>query len=233
VRVTSVRAVLWKEWKETSARLRGAGWLAVPGAAAVVAAWAGSAPWEVRAAAGLFALPALVAATWAGDSFVAERERRTLEPLRATPLPAAAVFLGKVLAAAALSWGLGAAVFVPLSGGAPVLARTAPWAPASFLAVLAAAVVSALASCRARTPAEAQGRAALHGAVAAGLVWGGVRWVGPARLVAGASSLRACGVDPPLAAAVALAAVDGLLAAVGIAVFAARPGRQVRRGGWA
>jgi ABC-type Na+ efflux pump permease subunit len=224
--------VLWKEWREAAGRARGVGWAPVVTAAAAITAWGWLARCDLRAAAVVCALPALVAVSWAGDSFVGERERRTLGSLLATPLHPVAVFLGKVLASAALSWGIGAVVFVA-GGGSAEAVRGVGWWPASFLAVLAAAQAAALASCRARTPAEAQARAALHGAVAAGGAWALVRVVGPGRLVRWGASLHAIGVEPILGGTVALVAVNGLLAAGGAMLFPGPwvPRRRFRRGG--
>jgi ABC-2 type transport system permease protein len=47
--------------------------------------------------------PAVIAAMIAADAFAGERERRTLETLLATPIPAVAIFLGKTLSAVAFA----------------------------------------------------------------------------------------------------------------------------------
>ncbi len=51
-------------------------------------------------------LPLFVANNVVADSFAGERERKTLETLLATRLPDWAIFMGKVAAAVAYSWGL-------------------------------------------------------------------------------------------------------------------------------
>ncbi len=51
-------------------------------------------------------LPLFVANNVVADSFAGERERKTLETLLATRLPDWAIFLGKVAASVAYSWGL-------------------------------------------------------------------------------------------------------------------------------
>jgi ABC-2 type transport system permease protein len=47
--------------------------------------------------------PAVLAATFAADSFAGERERKTLETLLATPIEEGALFLGKLIAAILLA----------------------------------------------------------------------------------------------------------------------------------
>jgi len=49
------------------------------------------------------AFPAVLAATFAADSFAGERERKTLETLLATPLGESAIFVGKLAAAILLA----------------------------------------------------------------------------------------------------------------------------------
>jgi ABC-2 type transport system permease protein len=49
------------------------------------------------------AFPAVLAATFAADSFAGERERKTLETLLATPLSESAIFVGKLTAAILLA----------------------------------------------------------------------------------------------------------------------------------
>ena len=84
-------------------------------------------------------LPALIPMAIAVYSIVGEKEQSSLEPLLATPLSDSELFLGKALAsvlpALVLTWGsfgLFFAVSIPLVGGIPPHALTAPWLAAIF-----------------------------------------------------------------------------------------------------
>jgi len=115
--INAIRAMLWKEWTQLQSELfardnlRGGilTTLFFVGAFGIFEPWQIGPGWigsPIMLFSFVVLLPLAMVGTMIPDSFAGERERRTLEPLLATPLPDQAILLGKIGSAVGYSWGL-------------------------------------------------------------------------------------------------------------------------------
>ena len=115
--INAIRAMLWKEWTQLQSELfardnlRGGilTTLFFVGAFGIFEPWQIGPGWigsPIMLFSFVVLLPLAMVGTMIPDSFAGERERRTLEPLLATPFPDQAILLGKIGSAVGYSWGL-------------------------------------------------------------------------------------------------------------------------------